>query len=123
MQSLRRSLMNASARCLSSRHLHLPTNSAPCLATISRDGPRWPRLPRSKLNRPPMSDKVPLTLACGDYEIVRSIVDGKMKPDGIRLTALTAMDAATRHWRFLRNREFEIAEGSSSSYLMPRDRG
>jgi 4,5-dihydroxyphthalate decarboxylase len=70
-----------------------------------------------------MSDKVPLTLACGDYEIVRSIVDGKMKPDGIRLTVLTAMDAATRHWRFLRNREFDIAEVSSSSYLMARDRG
>jgi 4,5-dihydroxyphthalate decarboxylase len=70
-----------------------------------------------------MSDKVSLTLACGDYEIVRQIINGSMKPDGIRLNVLTAMDAATRHWRFLRNREFEIAEVSSSSYLMARDRG
>jgi 4,5-dihydroxyphthalate decarboxylase len=70
-----------------------------------------------------ISGKVPLTLACGEYEIVRQIVDEKIAPDGVRLTTLTAMDAATRHWRFLRNREFDIAEVSSSSYLMARDRG
>ena len=70
-----------------------------------------------------ISGKVPLTLACGDYEIVRQLVDEKISPDGVRLTVLTAMDAATRHWRFLRNREFDMAEVSSSSYLMARDRG
>ena len=70
-----------------------------------------------------ISGKVPLTLACGDYEIVRQIVDEKIAPDGIRLTTLTKMDASTRHWRFLRNREFDMAEVSGSSYLMARDRG
>jgi 4,5-dihydroxyphthalate decarboxylase len=34
---------------------------------------------------------------------------------------LTDMDSATRHWRFLRNNEFDIAELSSSSYLAARD--
>lgn len=67
--------------------------------------------------------QVSLTLACGDYEIVRQVVEEKIKPEGVDLTVLTAMDAATRHWRFLRNREFDIAEVSSSSYLMSRDRG
>ena len=31
------------------------------------------------------------------------------------------MDSATRHWRFLRNKEFDIAEVSTSSYLAARD--
>jgi 4,5-dihydroxyphthalate decarboxylase len=31
------------------------------------------------------------------------------------------MDSATRHWRFLRNGEFDVAEVSSSSYLAARD--
>jgi len=70
-----------------------------------------------------MSKKIPLTLACGDYEIVRALKEGTVRPDGIELTVLTAMDAATRHWRFLRSREFDVAEVSSSSYIMARDRG
>jgi len=31
------------------------------------------------------------------------------------------MDSPTRHWRFLRNREFDMAEVSSSSYIAARD--
>ena len=31
------------------------------------------------------------------------------------------MDSATRHWRFLNNGEFDVAEVSSSSYLAARD--
>jgi 4,5-dihydroxyphthalate decarboxylase len=69
------------------------------------------------------SAKVDLTLASGDYEILREIVDGRISPEGVNLTVLTSNDAATRHWRFLRNMEFDIAEVSISSYLMARDRG
>jgi 4,5-dihydroxyphthalate decarboxylase len=65
--------------------------------------------------------RLPLTLACGDYESVRALNDGSVKPDGIDLTVLTDMDSITRHWRFLRNREFDLAEVSCSSYLMARD--
>ena len=35
-----------------------------------------------------MSKKLPLSLACGDYEIVRPLMDGRVKPDGIDLTAI-----------------------------------
>jgi 4,5-dihydroxyphthalate decarboxylase len=70
-----------------------------------------------------MSKKLALTLACGDYEIVRPLLDGTVEVDGVDLTILTDMDSATRHWRFLRNREFDVAEVSSSSYLAARDRG
>jgi len=62
-----------------------------------------------------------LTLACGDYEIVRALVDGNVMPDGVDLNVLTEMDSTTRHWRFLRNREFDAAEISCSSYLVARD--
>jgi 4,5-dihydroxyphthalate decarboxylase len=70
-----------------------------------------------------MATKIPLTLACGDYEIVRALKEGAVVPDGIDLTVLTAMDSTTRHWRFLRNRDFDMAEVSSSSYIVARDQG
>ena len=69
-----------------------------------------------------MSD-IKLTLACGDYEIVRALFEGQVKPDGIDLTVLTTADSTTRHWRFLRNREFDVGELSCSSYLVARDQG
>jgi 4,5-dihydroxyphthalate decarboxylase len=31
------------------------------------------------------------------------------------------MDSTTRHWRFLRNRDFDMAETSASSYVVARD--
>jgi 4,5-dihydroxyphthalate decarboxylase len=68
-----------------------------------------------------MPKKLSLTLACGDNEIVRPLISGKVAVDGADLTILTDMDSATRHWRFLRNGEFDMAEVSSSSYLAARD--
>jgi 4,5-dihydroxyphthalate decarboxylase len=68
-----------------------------------------------------MAQKIALTLACGDYEITRPLIDGVVRPDGIELTVLTDMDSTTRHWRFLRNGEFDVAEVSASSYLIARD--
>src|SRR5580704_6565614 len=65
--------------------------------------------------------KLSLTLGCGEYEIVRALMDGTVKPDGIDLNVLTEMDSTTRHWRFLRNGEFDLAEVSCSSYLTARD--
>ena len=67
--------------------------------------------------------KLPLTLACGDYEIVRALKEGTVKPEGIDLNVLTGMDSTTRHWRFLRNGDFDVAEVSGSSYLVARDQG
>lgn len=68
-----------------------------------------------------MPTKLPLTLACGDYEIVRPLIEGAVEVDGVDLTVLSDMDSATRHWRFLNNREFDVAEVSGSSYLAARD--
>jgi len=70
-----------------------------------------------------VSTRIPLTLACGDYEIIRPLKEGLVRPDGIDLTLLTAMDSTTRHWRYLRGHEFDAAEVSCSSYLVARDQG
>jgi len=70
-----------------------------------------------------VTNKLPLTLACGDYEIVRALKEGIVQPDGIELNVLTNMDSTTRHWRFLRNREFDMAECSGSTYMVARDAG
>ena len=70
-----------------------------------------------------MAKKIPLTLACGDYEIIRALKEGEVEPDGIDLTVLTEMDSTTRHWRFIRNRDFDMAETSASSYVVAKDQG
>ncbi|NBP74392.1 MAG: ABC transporter substrate-binding protein, partial [Alphaproteobacteria bacterium] len=70
-----------------------------------------------------MSAKLQLTLACGDYEIVKALKDGSIAPDGIELNVLTDMDSSSRHWRMIRNEEFDVCELSGSSYLMAKDRG
>lgn len=67
--------------------------------------------------------KLELTLACGDYEIIRPLKEGVVKPDGIELNILTSMDSNTRHYRFLRNNEFDIAEVSGSSYIAAKSKG
>ncbi len=70
-----------------------------------------------------MAEKLRLTLATGDYEIVRAIKEGTVQPDGMELTVLTDMDSGTRHDRMVRNREFDVCELSGSSTLMAMDRG
>jgi 4,5-dihydroxyphthalate decarboxylase len=69
-----------------------------------------------------MSRKLALTFACGDYEIMRALKEGSVHAEGIELTVLTDMAPSPRHWRFLRGREFDVAEVSGSGYIAARDR-
>src|SRR5712692_9384743 len=48
--------------------------------------------------------------------------EGVVRPEGIELTVLTDMAPSPRHWRFLRGREFDVAEVSGSGYVAARDR-
>ena len=57
-------------------------------------------------------------MACGDYESIRALKEGSVQPDGIELTVLTDMTSDLRHWRMIRNHEFEVAELSMSNYLI-----
>ena len=67
--------------------------------------------------------KLHLTLASGDYESIRALKEGTVQADGIELTVLTHMTSDVRHWRMLRNREFDVAELSMSNYLMAKYTG
>ena len=69
-----------------------------------------------------MPKDLQLTFACGDYEIMRALKEGIVQPEGIELTVLTDMAASPRHWRFLRGREFDVAEVSGAGYIAARDR-
>lgn len=62
-----------------------------------------------------------LTLACGDYDINRGLVDGADTIQGVDLVPLT-MASPERHWRLMRHHEFDICEFSIASYLAMRDR-
>ena len=70
-----------------------------------------------------MSGKLKLTVACGDYEIVRALKEGAVQPDGIELVMLTGMGSKERHWRMARKAEFDVCEVNVGGYFMSRDRG
>jgi 4,5-dihydroxyphthalate decarboxylase len=67
--------------------------------------------------------KLKLTVACGDYEIVRALSDGTVQADGIDLVMLTGMGSRERHWRMARKTEFDVCEINIGGYYMARDRG
>jgi 4,5-dihydroxyphthalate decarboxylase len=58
-----------------------------------------------------------LSLACGDYDRTRPLIDGTVKPLGIELTCLP-MPVEEVFFRMARFREFDVAELSLSSYLV-----
>lgn len=70
-----------------------------------------------------MAEKLRLTVACGDYEIVRAIKEGTVKADGLDLVMLTGMGPRERHWRMARHSEFDICEANVGAYFMERDHG
>lgn len=61
-----------------------------------------------------------LSLACGDYDINRPLIDGAVEIQGVELTPLY-MSSPERHWRLMRHQEFDICEFSFASYLAMRD--
>jgi 4,5-dihydroxyphthalate decarboxylase len=70
-----------------------------------------------------MSERLRLTVACGDYEIVRAIKEGAVKADGLDLVLLTGMGPRERHWRMARHAEFDVCEANVGAYFMERDHG
>ena len=58
-----------------------------------------------------------LTLACWDYDRTRGLMDGTVRPEGIDLTYLN-LPVEETFFRMLRNREFDVAEMSLSSYTL-----
>lgn len=57
-----------------------------------------------------------LTLAVGDYDINRGLIEGRVAPRGVDLTVI-AMPSPERHTRMASHREFDICELSMATYL------
>jgi 4,5-dihydroxyphthalate decarboxylase len=70
-----------------------------------------------------MAQKLRLTVACGDYEIVRALKEGTVEADGLDLVLLTGMGPRERHWRMARKAEFDVCEANVGAYFMERDHG
>ena len=58
-----------------------------------------------------------LSLGCWNYDRTRALLDGSVRPDGIELVYLD-MPVEETFFRMLRNREFDVAELSLSSYTV-----
>jgi len=65
--------------------------------------------------------KLPLTLACWNYDRTRALADGSVQPDGIALNYLD-LPVEETFFRMLRYREFDVAEMSLSSYCVSLSR-
>jgi len=63
-----------------------------------------------------------ITIATGDYDITRPILDGAVSPDGLDIVGVT-MPSPQRHWRMLKHREFDVAELSLGSHCAQLSRG
>ena len=61
--------------------------------------------------------KLRLTCACWNYDRTRSLMDGAVQPDGIDLNYLN-LPVEETFFRMIRNREFDVAEMSLSSYTV-----
>ncbi len=66
--------------------------------------------------------KLKLTIACGNYDRTRPIIDGRVQPEGIELNYLI-VGPGEIFWRMLNNEEFDASEMSLSTYTILRSRG
>lgn len=60
--------------------------------------------------------RIPITLACWDYDRTQPLADGAVTVDGVDLTYL-CLPVEETFFRMLRHHEFDIAEMSMSSYV------
>lgn len=61
--------------------------------------------------------RLPLTLACWEYDRTRALADGSVQPEGIDLNYIN-LHVEETFFRMLRHREFGAAEMSLSSYCV-----
>src|SRR6202140_4694121 len=112
------------------KHPHVPAISirrALCLPY--RDGrnrsghDKSKRRPAKNLGGIILMSKLRLTVACGDYDIVKALKEGTVEAGGLELIFLTDMGPRDRHWRRARKMEFDVCEENVGAYFMARDRG
>lgn len=67
--------------------------------------------------------RLSLTMACGDYDRSRPLIEGKVQAEGVSLTVVPMSDDGERHRRFLEEQAFDICEFSLALYLAGRGLG
>jgi 4,5-dihydroxyphthalate decarboxylase len=60
--------------------------------------------------------KLPITIACGDYDRVRAIKDGLVRVEGCEVTFLP-LEPEELFFRAFRHEEFDVTEMSTGSYI------
>src|SRR6266508_4241140 len=65
--------------------------------------------------------KLRLSVACGEYDIVKPLIEGTVQAEGLELVFLTDMGPRERHWRMGRKHEFDVCEENIGAYFMMRD--
>ncbi|HEX3786400.1 MAG TPA: ABC transporter substrate-binding protein [Pseudonocardiaceae bacterium] len=66
--------------------------------------------------------RVPLTLACGNYDRVWPLADGRVSPEGVDLNLIT-LEPEECFFRMISNAEFDVAEMSLASYAIAKANG
>ena len=66
--------------------------------------------------------KLKLTLACGNYDRTRALIEGTVQPEGIDLNYVP-LGPGEIFWRMLNNEEFDASEMSLSTYTILRSQG
>ena len=66
--------------------------------------------------------KLRITLACGDYDRVAALKDGRVQPEGVNLT-FVPLEPEELFFRMVRHHEFDVSELSLASYITSRAQG
>jgi 4,5-dihydroxyphthalate decarboxylase len=67
--------------------------------------------------------RVHLTMAVADYDHMRDLVHGVVRPEGVMLTAFTLENVESIFFRFIKHREFDVSEMSFGKYVGLTSRG
>jgi 4,5-dihydroxyphthalate decarboxylase len=70
-----------------------------------------------------MASRITLTIACDDFDHIRALIDGTVKPQGIDLVFITELTNPERHGRMVRDLAFDVCELNMPTYLVARDAG
>ena len=70
-----------------------------------------------------MTSRITLTIACDDFDHIRALMDGTVKPQGIDLVFITELTNPERHGRMVRDLAFDVCELNIPTYLIARDHG
>ena len=68
-----------------------------------------------------MASRVTLSIACDEFDHIRALMDGTVKPEGIDLVFTTKLSNPERHGRMVRDLAFDVCELNVPTYLIARE--